>query len=201
MFGIGEKMKMQTRQRPSWDEYFILIAKAVASRSTCLSRQLGVVIVGQSGATKNQILSTGYSGALPGVQSCLDDGECYYRSNNLSKSTCRSNHAEANAIEMAARAGISLYKSKMYMMLSPCYKCAKQIIMAGINEVIWISEHKVLDKLNEDVLAVLHSSKIKTRTIMFDCFAFNDFMVSDTQNRQLPEHEDLITKGQKDGHT
>ncbi|MBN1892838.1 hypothetical protein JW906_00005, partial [bacterium] len=44
-------------KRPSWDSYFMEIARLVATRSTCLRRQVGAVFV-----RDKRILATGYNG-------------------------------------------------------------------------------------------------------------------------------------------
>ena len=53
--------------RPSWNEYFMLIAKLVSTRSTCNSRPTGAVLV-----KDRQILATGYNGSMPGAPHCTD---------------------------------------------------------------------------------------------------------------------------------
>ena len=55
--------------RPSWDEYFIKIAKLVASRSNCSSRQVGSVIV-----KDKMIVSTGYNGTPRNIKNCNEGG-------------------------------------------------------------------------------------------------------------------------------
>ena len=187
--------------RPDWDTYFMLVVKMIASRSTCLSRQLGVVIVGLDGSTKNQILSTGYVGALPGLPSCYDIGQCYYRSNNLPKSSCKSSHAESNAINQAAKAGISIYNTKIYTMLYPCYKCAKQIVMAGIKQVIYSGEHLVLEEMDKNVYELFRGSGIICRQIDINYSEWVPFLIKESEKRQLPEISNLVEQGKNNGHT
>ncbi|MGC9555055.1 MAG: deoxycytidylate deaminase, partial [Thermoplasmatota archaeon] len=50
-------------RRPSYDQYFMEIAAIVATRSTCLRRQVGAIIV-----KDNHILSTGYNGPPKGLE-------------------------------------------------------------------------------------------------------------------------------------
>lgn len=57
--------------RKSWDEYFMEIAEIVKTRSTCLRRQVGAVIV-----KDNRIITTGYNGAPSGLRHCTDIGGC-----------------------------------------------------------------------------------------------------------------------------
>jgi dCMP deaminase len=55
--------------RPPWEEYFMQIANVVATRSSCLRRQVGAVVV-----KNRQILSTGYNGVPRGLAHCDERG-------------------------------------------------------------------------------------------------------------------------------
>lgn len=127
---------MSKINRPSWDAYFMALAKLAASRSTCLSRPTGCVIV-----KDKQVISTGYNGSMPGVPHCSDEGQCYRRSIDASDEGkydfCRSIHAEANAVALAARKGLNIDGATVYMTLFPCYVCTKLLVRAGIKEIIY----------------------------------------------------------------
>ena len=127
---------MQKTKRPSWDAYFLALAKLAASRSTCLSRPTGCVLV-----KDKQVVSTGYNGSMPGVPHCSDEGRCFRRSIGAEDAGkydfCRSIHAEANAVALAARAGIKIKGGKAYVTLFPCFVCLKLLVRAGIKEVIY----------------------------------------------------------------
>lgn len=122
--------------RPSWHEYFLMLAKLVSVRSTCNSRKIGAVIV-----RNNRILATGYNGAVHGAPHCTDRGPdfCLRRSIGAHDADkynyCLSSHAEVNAIDQAARFGISLEGAVLYCTLEPCNWCFKQLIQAGIKEI------------------------------------------------------------------
>ena len=134
--------------RPSWNEYFLTIANAVASRSSCLSNHKGCVIVND-----NQIISTGYNGPPAKIEHCRfrEDNGAYharyvsetcprYRSGFKSGEgleMCPAVHAEANAIVLAASRGLSTKGSVMYCSFTvcPCRDCAKLIINSGIKVV------------------------------------------------------------------
>ena len=87
----------------SWTDYFLDLAKTCSSRSNCLRAQVGAVIVGQD----KKIKATGYNGTPSGVESCYERGECYRIKNNIPSGTCyetcRSIHAEQNAIIQAGQ--------------------------------------------------------------------------------------------------
>ncbi len=120
--------------RPSWDEYFMRIAELAATRSTCLRRQVGAVIV-----KDKKILTTGYNGAPSGLKHCLDIG-CLRDKLSIPSGErhelCRATHAEQNAIVQAALFGVSIRDSTMYSTTQPCILCSKLIINAGIKKIV-----------------------------------------------------------------
>ncbi|MEJ5329821.1 MAG: dCMP deaminase family protein [Desulfobaccales bacterium] len=128
--------------RPSWDEYFMLIAKLVSTRSTCNSRPTGAVLV-----KDRQILATGYNGSMPGAPHCSDqlmpDGSpyCHRRALKIADvdkyNFCRASHAEANAIAQAARHGIAVAGATLYVTLEPCFICIKLLATAQIKRVFF----------------------------------------------------------------
>ncbi|MHC4713921.1 MAG: deoxycytidylate deaminase [Planctomycetota bacterium] len=130
--------------RIDWDEYFLLLAKLAACRSTCLSRPTGAVIV-----KGKQVLATGYNGSVPGGPHCVDEGVCFRRQVGAKDSEklawCRASHAEANAVAQAARAGISIDGTLLYTTLSPCFTCAKLIASAGVKTVVYELEYASAD--------------------------------------------------------
>lgn len=135
------KLKIAKRIiRPSWDAYFMALAKLAASRATCISRPSGCLIV-----RDKQILSTGYVGSMPGIAHCIDEGRCYRRSIGAADAGkydfCRSIHAEANAVALAAKTGVGLNGGTAYMTLFPCYSCTKLLVRAGIKEIVYELEY------------------------------------------------------------
>jgi dCMP deaminase len=123
----------KSMSRPSWDEYFFQIASQVATRSTCMRRQVGAVLV-----KDKRILSTGYNGAPRGISHCIDVG-CLREQLGIPSGErhelCRALHAEQNAIIQAALHGVKIEGSTLYCTHQPCSLCAKMIINAGIVEV------------------------------------------------------------------
>jgi len=121
--------------RPTWDEYFLQITDLVATRSTCLRRHVGAVLV-----LDKRILATGYNGAPKGLAHCLDLG-CRREAENVPsgqrQELCRAIHAEQNAIIQAARHGISIVGSTLYTTLHPCVTCSKMLINAGVRIVYY----------------------------------------------------------------
>ncbi len=127
--------------RPEWDEYFMLLAKLAAIRSTCLSRPAGAVIV-----LDRQVLATGYNGSMPGVAHCTEHGVCFRRSVGAAEGdkydVCRAIHAEANAIAQAARRGVSIEGATVYTTLAPCFVCTKLMASARIRRVVYEHEYE-----------------------------------------------------------
>nr|MBN2276265.1 cytidine/deoxycytidylate deaminase family protein [candidate division Zixibacteria bacterium] len=120
-------------RRPSWNEYFMRIAMLAASRSTCLRRQVGAVIV-----KNKKVLATGYNGAPSGLHHCLETG-CLREKMGIPSGQrhelCRAIHAEQNAIIQAATSGISIEGGILYTTTFPCTLCAKMLINSGIREI------------------------------------------------------------------
>lgn len=118
---------MTDRPRSSWDEYFMAIARVVATRSTCGRKHVGAVIV-----RDKMLLATGYNGSIRGLPHCdevghlMQDGHCI-----------RTVHAEANAIVQAARNGVRLEAADIYVTASPCFNCFKLIANAGLRRIVF----------------------------------------------------------------
>ena len=144
-----------TIARPGIDNYFMNIALMVSSRSTCLRRKVGSVIV-----RGKQIVSTGYNGAPKGLEHCLDircarEGVPSGERSEL----CRGAHAEQNAINFSARYGIAIEGATVYTTHLPCSWCAKSIVNAGIRRVVFF--HDYPDPQTKGILSLVKLEKIK----------------------------------------
>ena len=133
-------------KRISKDEYYLSIAAEVSRRGTCLRRNYGAVVV-----NRDEIVSTGYTGAPRGAKNCVDIGSCVRQEANVPAGEryelCRSVHAEMNALVHAARR--EALGGVMYLMgteaetgepvrggAEPCLLCRRVIINAGIEKVV-----------------------------------------------------------------
>jgi len=135
-------------RRPSWDEYFMGIARLVASRSTCLRRQVGAVIV-----KEGNVLATGYNGTPAGITHCSETGCLRERLKVPSgerHELCRGLHAEQNAVIQAAKHGVNISGGTLYCSNFPCVICAKMLINAGIRKVVYLSGYP--DALGREML-------------------------------------------------
>lgn len=133
--------------RISKDTYYLNIAEAVASRSTCLKKQYGAVIVND-----DEIISTGYNGSPRGEPNCCDEGECYCKTHDapvdsaaarhgFKYGSCVAVHAEQNAIISASRKelqGATLYLACLSPDVdpTPCNICNRMIKNAGITRIV-----------------------------------------------------------------
>jgi dCMP deaminase len=144
-------------QRPDWDEYFMNIAKVVASRSNCIKRKVAAIIV-----KDKRVISTGYNGTPRGARNC-NEGGCP-RCNSMARSgtaldECLCSHGEENAITQAAYHGTSLKGACLYTTFAPCLLCTKMIINSGIAEVVYNQDYP----LNDIALALLRECGIILR--------------------------------------
>jgi len=150
------KRKKSIERRPSWDEYFLQLARLVSKRSTCLRRQVGAVLV-----KDKKILATGYNGVPSGIRHCSDIG-CLRDKLKIPSGQrhelCRGLHAEQNVLLQAALHGVSTKGSAVYITNQPCMICAKMLINAGIRQLI------IADGYPDDLAKeFLREAKIKVR--------------------------------------
>ncbi len=139
-------------KRPSWDEYFLHLAKVVRERADCTRRKVGAIIVRDF-----RIISTGYNGTPHGIKNCSEGGceRCRRRDKKEInwyeyEESCICIHAEQNAIIQAAYLGTSTNNATLYSTTSPCSSCSKMIVNAGIKKVIFHDLHH--DENGPDIL-------------------------------------------------
>jgi dCMP deaminase len=122
-------------QRPSWDDYFLEVAHAIAKRATCDRGQSGCVI-----AKNKQLLVTGYVGAPAGLPHCDEAGhqmkKVVHEDGRETSHCVRTVHAEQNAICQAAKLGVGIDGATLYCRMTPCRTCAMLIINCGIVRVV-----------------------------------------------------------------
>ncbi|MDP3244704.1 MAG: cytidine/deoxycytidylate deaminase family protein [bacterium] len=128
-------MEQEKYVRPSWDEYFMEIARTVAKRATCDRGRSGCVIT-----RDKQILVTGYVGSPVGMPHCDEVGHqmksVTHEDGSVTQHCTRTAHAEQNAIVQAAKLGIAIGGGTVYCKMTPCAACGKMIINAGIKRVV-----------------------------------------------------------------
>lgn len=133
-------MTEKKSERISKDEYFMNIAIEVSRRSTCTRRQIGAIIVSKWG----EIKSTGYNGNPRGLPHCHEIG-CIRDKLNIPSGTrletCTAVHAEQNAL---IQAGTNSKGSTLYSTIVPCPICARMILNAQIERVVYIDDYSDL---------------------------------------------------------
>jgi dCMP deaminase len=146
-------------ERPGWDEYFMSIARVVASRSNCVKRKVAAVIT-----LDRRIISTGYNGTPRGVRNC-NEGGCP-RCNAFAPAgsglgECVCSHGEENALVQAAYHGVAVRGGTLYTTFCPCLLCTKMILNAGIAEVVYSAAYP----LGDLSLALLREAGVKVRQV------------------------------------
>jgi len=153
--------------RPTYDEYFMKMAYLAASRSTCLRRKVGAVLV-----KDKHVLSTGYNGPPKGLRHCDETG-CLREQLGVPSGErheiCRGLHAEQNAIIQAAMFGVSIKDSVLYVTNTPCVVCAKMLINASVKEIVYDGEYP-----DDLAMQILGESTIELRR--FHIKKTNDFL-------------------------
>jgi len=136
-----------TNSRPSWDHVWMRVATTISKRSVDPNHKVGAIVVSYD---NTQVLALGYNGNFKGGPNSVESqtpGETGLL------------HAEINALlKMDYN---TPKKKKMYVTLSPCRMCAKAIVNAGIDEVIYLEEYR--DKTG---LSILDVAKIINRQFM-----------------------------------
>jgi dCMP deaminase len=146
-------------ERPSWDEYFMAIARVVAARSNCVKRKVAAVIT-----LDRRIVSTGYNGTPRGTRNC-NEGGCP-RCNGFAEGgtrldECLCSHGEENAITQVAYHGSAIRGGTIYTTFSPCLICTKMIINSGLEEVVYNADYP----LGEVALDLLREAGVKVRQV------------------------------------
>lgn len=118
-------------ERPDWDQYFLGLARQVATRATCPRRRVGAVLV-----LDRRVVATGYNGSVRGDAHC-DDAGCIMEHGHC----IRCIHAELNALLQCAANGQSCAGATMYCTDYPCLNCAKALVQAGVTRVVYLQDY------------------------------------------------------------
>ena len=126
--------------RPDWDTYFMRMAHVAATRSNCMKRSVGAIVVNSD----KQIVATGYNGTTFGYENCFEGGCDRWNDHSVSQGeqldlwVCI--HAEENAILIAGRTNTRGWS--VYVTAFPWALWAKFMLQAGIKNVYYDSEYK-----------------------------------------------------------
>jgi len=142
--------------RVTWEEYFMNIAKEAATRSTCDRKHVGAVIV-----RDRTILSTGYNGSIRGMPHCDEAG--HMMENDHCVATI---HAEANAVLQAAKNGVMIKDSELFITASPCWPCFKMLANVGIKKIHYgefYRDEKIFDVAKKIGIELTHIKVDQTK--------------------------------------
>ncbi|DAC34685.1 MAG: dCMP deaminase family protein [Candidatus Thalassarchaeaceae archaeon] len=140
-----------------WDGRFLNLAKHISEWSKDPSTKVGCVVVG----IDREIRSTGFNGFPRGIEDSMDRLEDREQKYPL---IC---HAEENAIMHAARIGISLKDCSAYVTWPPCSRCARSLIQAGVNEVVFPSDSEIPERWKDDfeiAIGMMEEAGVKVRS-------------------------------------
>lgn len=121
--------------RPDWDEVYAEFATSLARRSTCTRNRVGCVV---TSADHHRVLSIGYNGNYAGGPNGCDRPE--------DVGACGCVHAEVNALLKLDYNDPT--RKRLYTTVSPCAACAKCIVNAKIDHVIYEEEYRRPEGLN-----------------------------------------------------
>lgn len=109
--------------RPSWDEFWFQIALVYSTRATCDRLRTATIIV-----KDNRQVGAGYNGSVPGADHCDDVGHLL-----INEHCERTLHGEQNAIINTPRE--SLKGATAYILGTPCIRCFKELVAAGVVKI------------------------------------------------------------------
>ncbi|CAI4961266.1 CGH_1_HP_G0045150.mRNA.1.CDS.1 [Saccharomyces cerevisiae] len=153
-----KEKQMAPLMSPSWDSYFMKLATLAASRSNCMKRRVGCVIVREC-----RVIATGYNGTPRHLTNCFNGG-CPRCNDGDSRNlhTCLCLHAEENALLEAGRDRVG-QNATLYCDTCPCLTCSVKIVQTGISEVVYSQSYR----MDEESFKVLKNAGITVRQFSF----------------------------------
>lgn len=143
--------------RPSWDQYFLEIAKVISNRSTCLRAKHGSVIIDK----QKRILSTGYNEAPAKLPGCGEAGCALVYRPNYGASCHRCYHAEENAIIYLISLQNHVLADSIYVTGTPCDQCLERICRVGIKRVVCAAKYNDKPSSYRDEMLSVFGVKIE----------------------------------------
>lgn len=154
-------------KRIKWDQYFMMQAVLLASRSTCERLSVGAVIV-----RDKRIIAGGYNGSVAGDDHCIDVG-CYLEDGHC----VRTIHAEMNAILQCAKFGESTDNAEIYVTDFPCLQCTEMLLQAGITKINYLRNYHNNDYAQKLIrLKNIELNKIKLTQADMDRVPFGSYL-------------------------
>ncbi|WP_339044751.1 dCMP deaminase family protein [Cardinium endosymbiont of Tipula unca] len=133
------------KQKPEFDDIFMLLATQLSQRSHCVKKQVGAVLTKDT-----RIISVGYNGPPAGTYNCDEVWSKTGCARNLKGSCSLAIHAEQNAILYALMNQVSIQDALLYVTLSPCLPCSRLIFSAGVKKVIYRQSYATYKNLDSE---------------------------------------------------
>ena len=118
-----------------FDQRYLEMAEIWARNSYCKRRQVGAILV-----KDRMIISDGYNGTPSGFENQCEDESGATKPSVLP--------AESNAITKVAKSGNNSLGATLFVTAAPCLECAKLIIQAGIQRVVYKDEYRLTDGID-----------------------------------------------------
>lgn len=131
--------------RPTRDRWALSVAILTATRSTCLRRHVGCVLLN----TRGHVLATGYNGVAAGQPHCNEHDQfdalgfpfaCAGANSpsGTNLDACQAIHAEQNAL-LQCRDIYDIHTC--YTTVSPCMTCAKLLLNTSCKRLVFLAKY------------------------------------------------------------
>lgn len=141
-------MTAERKERLSFPQIYLQLAKILAERSTCSRLQVGTVI---TSTDFRKVLAVGYNGNATGLPNCCDREE---------PGNCGCLHSEENAVINCD----APRQTEKYVFVThlPCVQCAKRLINLGnVKKIYYANDYRIRDSVQ-----VLNSVGIELQQII-----------------------------------
>jgi dCMP deaminase len=137
-------------------DVFMKTAFLIAEKSHCVSYHVGAVVV-----KDKRIISIGYNGTPPGLLNCdeIFDKEKFDREDHHKWSKDNEIHGEMNCIAFAAKNDVNIDGADIYVTISPCNDCLKNLSMTGIKNIYYLYLYDKID-LNPELLRIINVQEV-----------------------------------------
>lgn len=147
-------------KRPEWTDFWFTLVLMYSTRGTCDRLRAATIIV-----KNKRIVGAGYNGSAFGQPHCDDIGHL------MVEGHCeRTLHGEENAIINTDRE--DLKGAAAYMVGTPCLRCTRLLINAGVGEINYLGEYsnsrgkEHIDELTQKARVKLIQHKLDPRKLI-----------------------------------
>ncbi|CAG8722457.1 19808_t:CDS:2 [Dentiscutata erythropus] len=154
------------------EDYFMYLAEVTASRTNCMSRKVGCILVKDD----YRVIATGYNGTPTNIGNCIDGRcDCCKGIKEEGRDNCICIHAEENVLLIAGREaeGCTLYCTTRYKDLEKVvelFEEANKKASEKANKAKEEAENKTKDKLEYTVNGEMSLIPHKPQTKRFELY-------------------------------